>query len=108
MMEQRSRRQVHSISMVLPAYNEEENICRAVQCADAALDATGLETELIVVNDGSRDRTGDILEALRGQYSRLRVVEHFPNGGYGAALRAGFDAASGEWIFQSDADNQFD
>jgi len=94
--------------MVLPAYNEEENIARAVERADAALAATGAQSELIVVNDGSSDRTGTILRQLTPLYPRLRIVEHFPNRGYGGALRAGFAAANGEWIFQSDADNQFD
>jgi glycosyltransferase involved in cell wall biosynthesis len=99
---------VHSVSMVLPAFNEEANIARAVERADAALEATGLDCELIVVNDGSQDRTGDILRQLQGRFERLVVVEHFPNRGYGGALRAGFAAATREWIFQSDADNQFD
>jgi glycosyltransferase involved in cell wall biosynthesis len=99
---------VRSISMVLPAYNEEANIARAVERADAALMATGLDCELIVVNDGSRDRTGAILRELQARCPRLRVVEHCPNRGYGGALRAGFAAATREWIFQSDSDNQFD
>jgi glycosyltransferase involved in cell wall biosynthesis len=99
---------VRSISMVLPAYNEEENIARAVERADAALEATGLDCELIVVNDGSRDRTGEILRELQASFARLVVVEHVPNRGYGGALRAGFAAATREWIFQSDSDNQFD
>lgn len=99
---------VQSISMVLPAYNEEANIERAVRHADAALGATGLDAELIVVNDGSRDGTGAILTALKVELPRLRVVEHFPNRGYGGALRAGFAAARHEWIVQSDSDNQFD
>lgn len=94
--------------MVLPAYNEEANIARAVERADAALAATGLDCELIVVNDGSRDRTGAILRELAARFPRLRIVEHFPNRGYGGALRAGFAAATREWIFQSDSDNQFD
>lgn len=99
---------VRGISMVLPAYNEEENIARAVRNADAALAATGLECELIVVNDGSRDRTGEILRELAPEYPRLRIVEHSPNQGYGGAVRAGFAAATHEWVFQSDSDNQFD
>lgn len=109
MLEPTARRgQVGSISMVLPAYNEEANIRRAVERADSGLLATGLDYELIVVNDGSRDRTGAILAELAGSYPRLRIVEHFPNRGYGGAVRAGFAAATREWIFQSDADNQFE
>jgi glycosyltransferase involved in cell wall biosynthesis len=99
---------VRGISMVLPAYNEEINIARAVRRADAALSATGVDYELIVVNDGSTDRTGEILRQLQTHYSRLLIVDYAPNRGYGGALRAGFAAASRELIFQSDSDNQFD
>jgi glycosyltransferase involved in cell wall biosynthesis len=72
------------------------------------LEGTGLDCELIVVNDGSRDATGEILRELLPRYPRLRVVEHYPNQGYGGALRKGFAAATREWVFQSDSDNQFD
>lgn len=99
---------VHSISMVLPAYNEEANVAQAVEAAEAALLATGLDCELIVVNDGSSDATGEILRSLTDTHPLLRIVEHYPNRGYGGALRAGFAAARGEWVFQSDSDNQFD
>lgn len=94
--------------MVLPAYNEEANIAQAVAKAESALLATGLDCELIVVNDGSRDATGDILRGLTDAHPLLRIVEHYPNRGYGGALRAGFAAATREWVFQSDSDNQFD
>jgi glycosyltransferase involved in cell wall biosynthesis len=99
---------VDSISMVLPAYNEEANIALAVERADAALEATGVEAELIVVDDGSRDGTDAILRGLCERFGRLRVVRLEPNQGYGGALRAGFSAARCDWIFQSDSDNQFD
>jgi glycosyltransferase involved in cell wall biosynthesis len=94
--------------MVLPAYNEEANIERAVERAELALQSSGVDYELIVVNDGSRDSTGAILRRLAENHPRLNIVEHFPNRGYGGALRAGFAAANREWIFQSDADNQFE
>jgi dolichol-phosphate mannosyltransferase len=80
--------------MVLPAYNEAANIARSVARADAALAATGPDCELIVVNDGSRDRTGEILCGLAREHPRLCPVEHFPDRGYGGALRAGFAAAT--------------
>jgi glycosyltransferase involved in cell wall biosynthesis len=99
---------VASISMVLPAYNEEANIALAVERADAALAATGLDCELIVVDDGSRDGTAEILQRLSGRFARLRAVHLDVNQGYGGALRAGFTAARYDWIFQSDSDNQFD
>jgi glycosyltransferase involved in cell wall biosynthesis len=97
-----------SISMVLPAYNEERNIRRSVSSADAALAAVTPDYEIIVVNDGSSDQTGIILAELVAECPRLRVIEQRPNRGYGGALRAGFAAATHEWIFQSDSDNQFE
>jgi glycosyltransferase involved in cell wall biosynthesis len=66
-----------------------------------------LDYEIILVNDGSRDQTGAIAKSLRGQIPNLHVLEHSPNRGYGGALRAGFDAASKDWIAFAPSDNQF-
>jgi glycosyltransferase involved in cell wall biosynthesis len=96
------------ISVVLPAYDEEKNIGSAVERADRAVKGITADYEIIVVNDGSRDGTAAVLDRLAHRYPSLRVVEHRPNRGYGAALRSGFDAATKPWIFQSDSDNQFD
>lgn len=68
----------------------------------------GWDYEVIVVNDGSRDGTGAVLEELSWLDARLRVVTHSRNRGYGAALKSGFAAASKEWVFFMDADRQFD
>jgi glycosyltransferase involved in cell wall biosynthesis len=98
-----------SLSIVLPAYNEEDNIERAVRDASAAASALVDDYEVIVVDDGSRDETRARLEALcRDRGSRLRVVRHDVNAGYGAALRSGFQAARGALVFYTDSDNQFD
>jgi len=98
-----------ALSIVLPAYNEEGNIERAVRSAAAAAAALVPEYEVVVVDDGSRDRTGEILHALVHELApRLRVVRHPVNLGYGAALRDGFRATTGELVFYTDSDNQFD
>ena len=99
---------VSSISMVLPAYNEETNIECAVLDAERALALTGRPYEIIVVNDGSHDRTGEVLDRLAKTRPELVVVHLERNQGYGGALRAGFACARHEWIFQSDSDRQFD
>jgi glycosyltransferase involved in cell wall biosynthesis len=96
------------LSLVLPAYNEEANIERAVRAAAAAGARAGTY-EVVVVDDGSRDATGARLAALEAEMGpRLRVVRHQANRGYGAALRNGFAAAEGDFVFYTDADNQFD
>jgi glycosyltransferase involved in cell wall biosynthesis len=96
------------LSLVLPAYNEEGNIERAVRTAAAAGALAG-SYEVVIVDDGSRDATRARLAALEAEMGpRLRVVRHEKNRGYGAALRNGFAAAEGELVFYTDSDNQFD
>ena len=99
-----------SISAVLPAYNEEAIIERTVRHVAGVLSGLVEDFEVIVTNDGSRDRTGAILAELaqREPQLRLRVVSHERNCGYGAALASGFDAARKDLIFLTDGDKQFD
>jgi glycosyltransferase involved in cell wall biosynthesis len=99
---------VTEISVVLPAYNEEANIEKVVRDCTAYLDGTGLDYELVVTNDGSKDRTGEILDNLAKELPRLRPQQHPQNRGYGAALRTGFDAATKRFVFYMDGDGQFD
>jgi len=98
-----------SLSMVFPAYNEQDNLDRLVRDADkVGKDVFGDDYEIIIVDDGSKDKTPDILEQLKKEYDHLVVYTHSPNQGYTAALRTGFSNASKDLIFYSDADNQFD
>jgi glycosyltransferase involved in cell wall biosynthesis len=99
-----------SISAVLPAYNEEAIIERTVQHVAGVLSGLTADYEVIVTNDGSRDRTGEVLAALQARQPELnlRVVTHPVNHGYGAALASGFDAATKDLIFMTDGDKQFD
>jgi glycosyltransferase involved in cell wall biosynthesis len=99
-----------SISAVLPAYNEEAIIERTVRHVAGVLSNLAGEFEVIVSNDGSRDRTGAILAELAESAPdlHLKVVTHARNCGYGAALASGFDAASKDLIFLTDGDKQFD
>lgn len=97
-----------SISAVLPAYNEEANLERAVGRLGQALAAFAGESEIIVVDDGSRDGSAALLGRLQGRTTPLVVVRHDRNLGYGAALRSGFGRARFGWVFFMDADNQFD
>lgn len=98
-----------AISIVLPAFNEEGNIERAVRSAAEAMDPLVDSYEIVVVDDGSRDATPAILKGLEEDLGKkLLIVTHPTNLGYGKALRAGFEAARGRYIFYTDADNQFD
>lgn len=104
----RANSNVRELSVVLPAYNEEANVERVVREVVSFLDGLDLDYEVVVVNDGSRDRTGEILARLAAEVPRLRPQTHPQNRGYGAALRTGFDAASKRYVFYMDGDGQFD
>jgi len=103
------REQVRELSVFLPAHDEAENLARTVTSAVRALDQLGLQDlELVLVDDGSTDGTGDIADSLAARDPRIRVIHHPVNGGYGAALKSGFAAARRRWIFYTDSDGQFD
>ncbi len=98
-----------SISFVLPAYNEEENIEKAVRAVVQAAEGLDLEAyEVIVVNDGSADRTHEILERLREENPHVRPIHHPQNIGYADALKTGFTSAMLPLVFYTDSDLQFD
>ena len=97
-----------SLSVVLPAYNEEANVESAVEGVSSVAQQLGMDYEIILVNDGSADRTGEIARELMQRIPNFRLVEHYPNRGYGGSLRAGFAAAMGDLIAFVPADNQFD
>lgn len=97
-----------SISVFFPAYNDGGTIPSMVLTALLALRQVTDDYEIIVVNDGSRDYTAEVLEELASRYPELRVIHHPHNRGYGGALRTGFSAASKEWIFYTDGDAQYD
>jgi glycosyltransferase involved in cell wall biosynthesis len=102
------KNEVPSISAVLPAYNEEENVAKAVTDTVAVLERLGADYEVIVVDDGSRDRTSEVVQGLIAEFPQVRLVRHSVNRGYGGALRSGFEAATKELIFLNASDNQFD
>jgi glycosyltransferase involved in cell wall biosynthesis len=99
---------VVSISAFFPCYNDEAMIASMVEAAARTLDKSGANGEVIVVNDGSSDGSAQVLEALRAREPRLQIVTHDVNRGYGGALLSGFATATGEWVFYTDGDGQFD
>jgi glycosyltransferase involved in cell wall biosynthesis len=97
-----------SISAVLPAYNEEQVIADTVTSMVATLNGLTNDYEVLVVNDGSRDGTRQVVEAISLKNPRVRCVTHPVNRGYGAAVGTGFGAATKELVFMTDGDKQFD
>ena len=99
---------VKQLSVFFPAYNEEGNIQSTTQKAVDVLEKLKLEAyEVIVINDGSKDKTSEVAHALAKKNKHVRVVDQ-ENGGYGMALRAGFSNAKYDWIVYTDGDGQFD
>ena len=96
-----------SLSVILPAHNEEEAIATTVDEVLAALSAWRLDFEVIVVDDGSRDHTGVILDTIAATHPCLKVIHHPVNQGYGAALVSGFAAITKDLVFFMDSDGQF-
>jgi glycosyltransferase involved in cell wall biosynthesis len=97
-----------SVSIVLPAYNEEANIEQAIAEATSVGEAMFHSHEIVVVDDGSRDRTAALVRAAGERDPRVVVVCHGENRGYGEALRTGFRNSSLDFVFFTDADLQFD
>ncbi len=102
-------RKFPSLSVFFPAYNDAPSLPGLLRKTFATLEPYVADYEVIVVDDGSRDGTGQVLEQLRREYSPwLRVVTHAHNRGYGGALRSGFAAAQKEFVFYTDGDGQYD
>ncbi|MFO0946059.1 MAG: glycosyltransferase family 2 protein [Planctomycetota bacterium] len=98
-----------SISLFFPVYNDEATIERITTKAITTLEEIADRYEIVIVDDGSPDRSGIIAEELAEKYPQVTVVHHAVNKGYGAALQTGFRAASRyEWICQTDGDDQYD
>jgi len=96
-----------SISLVMPAHNEAENIEPTVTEAVPALAAVSDDYEIIVVDDGSKDDTAGVTRRLMKTEPHLRLVQHPVNKGFGAAVLTGFTSATKDWILYTDADRQF-
>jgi glycosyltransferase involved in cell wall biosynthesis len=99
---------VQSVSAVFPCYNDAETIGTLVDQVYDALSPIVDDVEVVVVNDGSADTSGQVLDSMAPNRPWLRVIHHPANRGYGQALISGFTAARHEWIFYTDGDAQYD
>jgi glycosyltransferase involved in cell wall biosynthesis len=97
-----------SISAFFPAYNDGGTIASMVLSAILVLEELTDDYEVIVIDDGSKDYTPQILDRLAADYECVRVIHHEKNKGYGGALRTGFASATKEYIFYTDGDAQYD
>lgn len=93
------------LSVVIPIYNEAKTILKILEAVDAVVLPTGMEKEIILVDDFSTDGTRDVLEGLEGRY---KIFYQEKNTGKGAALRLGFSKASGDFTIVQDADLEYD
>lgn len=93
-----------SLSLIMAALNEEASLERAVRRSIAALERVIDEFEIIVINDGSTDRTGEIAERLAARDPRVRVLHNEQNLNYGISLKRGIDVARFEWVLHDGAD----
>lgn len=100
---------IDSLSVFFPAVNEEENIEKTLTDAVKVLENLKLKKyEVIVVNDGSVDKTAQIVEKLANKNPKIKLVSHPRNLGYGGALKTGFKSAEYPWVVFADSDGQFD
>lgn len=97
---------VQNLSVFFPVFNEDKNIELTVEKAVSVLEKLKINWEIIIINDGSFDNTQKIADNLAKKYLKIKVINQ-PNGGYGMALRSGFEASKYEWIVYNDADGQF-
>ena len=101
-------KKLNFLSVFFPAYNDEKTIGNLVEKAFQILPSVAQRYEVIVVNDGSIDKTAQVLAKLTKKYKNFKVVTHKKNRGYGGALKSGFRKAQGDHVFYTDGDGQYD
>ncbi len=97
-----------SLSIFFPAYNEEANVENMVRLSQRILPEIAEKWEIIPVNDGSKDKTGEIIDRLAKEDPNVRPVHHEKNKGYGGAVISGYNASKYDYVFFTDGDLQFD
>lgn len=101
-------KKLSSLSVFFPFWNEEKNIEPVVTKAIPILKQYAQKWEIIMVDDGSSDNTLKVAEKLLKKHPNLKIISHKPNRGYGAALKAGLENATYDYVVFNDGDGQFD
>jgi glycosyltransferase involved in cell wall biosynthesis len=101
-------KKIERLSVFFPAYNEEANLAETIEKAIPTIKKVADIYEVIIIDDGSKDRTAEIAKDLAKKYKFIKVVQHHPNRGYGGAFKSGIYNSKYEWITFTDADGQFD
>lgn len=96
------------ISFFCPAYHDEGNLPKLIPVVFDFLSRVSKKFEIIIIEDGSPDKTGEVADSLARHYPYLRVIHHPKNMGYGATLRDGFSSAKYNYVMYTDGDNQYD
>lgn len=97
-----------TLTVVMPAYNEETGLARGVAQLHAFLAAQGISFEILIVDDASRDRTGEIADGLAQRHAEVRAIHHPQNRGIGGGFLSGVAAAQGDWLILIPADLALD
>lgn len=99
----------NSFSFFCPAYYDEKNISKVIEKANSLFSKHAKDYEIVIINDGSPDKTGEVAEMLSNKYEKVRVVHHETNKGYGVAISTGFrEANKFEYVCYVDGDDQYD
>ncbi len=101
-------RKLPELSIFFPFWNEEKNIEHVVERAIPIAKAIAIKWEILIIDDGSRDKTLEKAHKLAEKHKNIKVISHTPNRGYGAALQEGFKNSKYEYVVFTDGDGQFD
>lgn len=98
---------IGSVSLIIPAYNDEETVGRLIDDSDAVLSEIASDYEIVVVNDGSRDRTLDVIQGRAAINPHVRVINHEQNKGFGYTIHELYLAGKNDLIFSLPGDYQY-
>lgn len=96
------------ISLFFPVYNDEKTVEAVTRKSIDVLSQLTKNWEIIIINDGSPDKSGQIADELSLKYPQVKVIHHETNKGYGAAIRRGLQESQGDLIFFTDGDDEYD